>query len=118
MVEDEAKPANQRRRANPNLGAAAARIRERLKVSQVELGRRLDCSQQYVSKFERGLVPMTPSCVQRVADAFAPEEAVTARDIYLEARKISRHNQTVVQPNREVDLRIQPNGCEVDTTHK
>jgi transcriptional regulator with XRE-family HTH domain len=82
--------AGSRRRPNPNLGPAAARVRAELQVSQAELGRRLGCRQQYVSKFERGLVPVTPTCVRRIADALG----VPARRVYLEARKIS-----VVQPN-------------------
>jgi hypothetical protein len=94
LVEGESKRVVRRRRPNPNLGPAAGRIRERLNVSQTMLGWRLECSQQYVSKFERGLVPMTATCVERVADALG----VSAREIYREAREISRYNQMVVQP--------------------
>jgi transcriptional regulator with XRE-family HTH domain len=84
-------PRGGRRKLNPALGPAAARVRAELHISQEELGRRLECSQQYVSKFERGIVPMTPACVHRVAEALG----VSARRVYLEARK----NLPVSQPN-------------------
>jgi transcriptional regulator with XRE-family HTH domain len=71
-----------RRRPNPALGAAAARTRAELKVSQTELGRRLGCTQQFVSRCERGAVPMTPARVRRVAAALG----VSPRRIYLAAQ--------------------------------
>lgn len=69
----------------PKIAAAMQRVRKAEGVSQVELARRLECTQQYVSKFEQGLVTITPTCVARVADALG----VPAEVIWEESRKSS-----------------------------
>lgn len=71
--------------AGANIAAAIQRVRKAEGVSQVELAGRLGCTQQYVSKFEHGLVPITPTCVVRVADALG----VPAEAIWEESRKSS-----------------------------
>lgn len=53
----------------PGMAAAMRRVREQQHVSQGELARRLDCSQQYVSNVERDLVPLTAGWVMAVAKA-------------------------------------------------
>lgn len=67
------------------IAAAMQRVRRAEGVSQVELAGRLGCTQQYVSKFEHGLVPITPTCVVRVADALG----VPAEVIWDESQNIS-----------------------------
>lgn len=51
------------------LAGAVRRARRAEGVSQSELARRLECSQQYVSKIERGVVVFTPACVATIAAA-------------------------------------------------
>lgn len=57
------------------LAGAIRRVRVARGISQVELARRLCCSQQYVSQIERGAVPMTPACVATVAGALGVPDA-------------------------------------------
>jgi transcriptional regulator with XRE-family HTH domain len=68
------------------MGPAVSRIRVERGLSQAELGRNLGgVSQQFVSKVERGLVPVTPKCATRLARALG----VPIQRVYAEARKKS-----------------------------
>jgi transcriptional regulator with XRE-family HTH domain len=80
-------------RPNPKMGPAVARIRVEQGLSQAELGRNMGgVTQQFVSKVERGLVPVTPKCATRLARGLG----VPIQRVYAEARK---------------NLRSQPKGC-------
>jgi transcriptional regulator with XRE-family HTH domain len=66
------------------MGPAACRIRVERGLSQTELGRNLGgLSQQFVSKIERGQVPVTPKCATKLARALG----VPIQRLYAEARK-------------------------------
>lgn len=78
-------------RSNPEMGRAVRRIRKERGMSEAELGRRMTSrrtgekgvSQEFVSRLERGGVPMDPARVTMVARALG----VTVQTIYGEARK-------------------------------
>lgn len=77
--------------SNPEMGPAVRRIRRELGLSEAELGRRLPSrrtgemgvSQEFVSRMERGGVPMDPQRVTEVARALG----VSIQRVYAESRK-------------------------------